>query len=342
MKNYTPFLKTKNYEFKAVKQLSADIKESIVPFFDMHKKEDEYEIEKYLKDVETLRKTFSILGVPCFYLDDLDVKTDFLVNGNNPYGYVMEVLQNVNFIPVFGLDRNNERKRIVIEKSKFVQSGLVAVRINIHDLSIPMLRKQLESNVSVLKTVYKEIHLVIDCRYCEDNSIDEYSNIINSFLTKAEHFFSKIIVTGSSIPLSFSNDVKMHDVKEVSRTEIKIWKKCTLNPKLFFGDYTLVSDSYFDKSKKMYYRTITARVLYSYDDKIVVYRGGRLSKEGHNQYKDICSQISKEEFFRGEEHSEGDSFLANSYLYPKNIMPGTILAPTINSHITYMYDDFEL
>ena len=342
MKNYTPFLKTKNYEFKAVKQLSVDIKENIVPFFDMHKKEDEYEIEKYLKDVETLRTTFSKLGITCFYLDDLDVKTDFLINGDNPYGYIMEKLQNVNFIPVLGLDRNEERKKIVIEKSKYVQSKLVAVRINIHDLEIPMLRRQLVNFVSELKTVYNEIHLIIDCRYCEDNTIDEFSTIINNFISKDERNFSKIIISGSSIPLSFSNDVKMHDAKEISRTEIKIWKKCMKSSKLFFGDYTLISDSYFDKSKKMYYRTITARVLYSYDDKIVVYRGGRLSKEGHNQYKEICDQISKEEFFRGEKHSEGDFFLANSKLYPKNIMPGTILAPTINSHITYMYEDFEL
>ena len=289
MKNYTPFLKTKKYEFKAVNQLAADIKENIVPFFDMHKKEDEYEMEKYFKDVETLRKTFSKLGLTCFYLDDLDVKTKFLVNGNNPYGYVMEKLQNVNFIPVLGLDRNEERKGIVIENSKFVKSKLVAVRINIHDLAIPMLRRQLESLVSELKSVYSEIHLIIDCRYCENNTVDEFSTIINSFLSKSENYFSKIIISGSSIPLSFSNDVKMHDVKEIFRTEIKIWKKCIINQKLFFGDYTLVSDSYFDKSKKIYYRTITARVLYSYDDKIMVYRGGRLSKEGHNR---LCENLS--------------------------------------------------
>lgn len=342
MRNYIPFLKTKDYEFKALKQLNAEIKENMTPFFDMHKKESEYTPETFHKEILRLKNRILDSGIKNFYLDDLDIKTDFLIDGNSPYGHLMDVFKDLVYIPVFGLDRNDGRKSVIITKSNLVQSLSVAIRINVNDLAVPMLKRQLEENSTYLSSVYKEIHLIIDCRYCEESLIGEYCNIINSYISATEQNFSKIIIAGSSIPLSFSADVKMHNTKEIDRREIRIWQNCIKSERLYFGDYTIVSDSYYDKSKKIYYRTITARVVYSYDNKFVVYRGGRLSKEGHEQYKDICIQISHEPFFRGETYSEGDFFLAHPNLYPKKIMPSTILTPTINSHITYMYEDFKL
>ena len=342
MKNYIPFLKTKNYEFKALKLLSPEIKKNLTPFFDMHKKEKEYSSETYQKEIKDLKKHINDIELTAFYLDDLDIHTDFLIDQETPYGYLMEKFIDLFYIPVFGFDRKTERMNTIIIKAKIVKSQTVAIRVNIHDLAVPMLRKQLDSYKQELGLHYKYIHLIIDCRYCEENNIDEYKKIIENFFSNNNQNFSKLIIAGSSIPLSFANDVKMHDTKEIIRREIELWQSCPRIQNLYYGDYTIVSDSYYDKSKKMYYRTITARVLYTYDNKFVVYRGGRLSKEGHNQYKDICVQISQEPFFRGETHSNGDYFLANPNLYPKNIMPSTILTPTINSHITYMYEDFEL
>ena len=341
MINYVPFLKTKNYEFKALSQLRQEIKTHIIPFLDIHRKEKEYDEETYKNHIMYVKTKILKSEIYQFYIDDIDINTNFCINRRCSYDYLMKNFFDISYIPVLGIHRIKERQEIIFSNAEFVKTSTVAIRINVTDLAIPMVKDKLEDIATKLSPIYSNIHLIIDCRYCEQKDIETYSQIISKYIYEVKILFSKIIITGSSLPVSFS-EIKLHNIKEIERTEIMIWKKCSSRITLHFGDYTLVPVSYYDKPRQLYYPTITAHIIYTYADKFVIYRGGRLSKEGYEQYKDICIRISQEPFFRGDKYSSGDYFLAHSTSYSKNIMPGTILAPTINSHITYMYDGFKL
>ena len=92
----------------------------------------------------------------------------------------------------------------------------------------------------------------------------------------------------------------------------------------------------------MFPNITTAKVIYAYENRFFLIRGGSIKSKGFVQYKSLCDTISSKPFFRGGTYSYGDYFIENAQSYSKNIMPGTILAPTMNAHISYMYKDFLL
>lgn len=126
---------------------------------------------------------------------------------------------------------------------------------------------------------------------------------------------------------------------------MELFKKLASNyADLYFGDYTVVSPNYSEAEipGKLMQKLTTAKVTYPHDDFFYICRGSSLEKKGNNQYKNFCRYISEQSFFRGEKYSYGDNFINNALNYPKKITPGSILNPTINAHITYMYKDYQL
>lgn len=67
-----------------------------------------------------------------------------------------------------------------------------------------------------------------------------------------------------------------------------------------------------------------------------------MEKGGFVQYNDFCRHIIMEPFYRGEKYSFGDSFIYTAANKIGGISQGSILNPTINAHISYMYKDYQL
>jgi hypothetical protein len=345
MINYVPFLKTKTNEFAAVKELTPDIAQNIIPFFDIKRKEkDNYTEEEFKRVISVIKRKYelNLKNIHNFYLDDFDCNNDLFIDGKQSYGYVINQLSSLLFIPVIGIDRSDERNSIVFENRNLIQSDTVALRVKTEDLTagytdIVELKKTAEQ-------YFHSIELIIDNKVLvRDNSY--YCQTISNFLVKFQCLFSKVVITGSIITDSIKKLLSTDTTKDLPRNELLLYHD--LNEKfsdLYFGDYTIVSPYYseIDIEPQFFQKVTAPKIFYIYNYTQHIQRGIQLEKTKEDQYKKLCSQLSKEMFFRGEQYSSGDSFIVNAHTYPKRITPGTILKPTINAHITYMYKDFQL
>ena len=88
---------------------------------------------------------------------------------------------------------------------------------------------------------------------------------------------------------------------------------------------------------------LAPKILYTFDRHHYIIRGGaiRTHVRGFLQYNDLAAEIITKPFYRGAEYSFGDNYIAEkSHSVGSNVMPSTIIKPTVNSHITYMLNGF--
>lgn len=346
MKNYVPFLKTKRNEFSALKNLEKNIAENLTPFFEIHRKAKIYEEGEYKNFIGALVNKFKLntVYIKSFYLDDYDIDDKLQVDGEQSYKFVINSFLPFSFIPVMGIDRTEERNNVVLNnKNKFLLDR-VAIRITYEDSLAGYF--ELKKLINQVKDVFSNIDLIIDLRVIQQdsNTIAIYTNI-EKFLSKIDYNFSKVIITGSSISEVVSDYIRTDTKKTVKRKELEVFK--LINQKhsdFFYGDYTVVSPNFSESDIPgvLMQKLTTAKVSYPYGDVFYICRGNSLEKKGNDQYKQFCNHISNQLFFRGATYSYGDSFIKDALQYPKNITPGSILCPTINAHISYMYKDYQL
>lgn len=362
MINYVPFLKTKVNEFSAIKKLNKNIAKNITPFFDIHTKskdsDNEYGILKEINPTaqyteseyknfitERFRKfELNTENIRLFYLDDFDIDDELFVDGKQGYNFVINQFSSMLFIPVVGINRSDDRNNAVFNNKHIIQSNTVAIRLEYEDIENGIS----EINLLIKKSeiYFSEIELIIDLRVLmQDTNISSCYSTIEKFLSKINYRFSKIIITGSSIPNSITELINKEQKKDIRRKELDLYDLINKSHKgFFYGDYTIISPYYMELDIPIQYfsKNMIAKVIYSHEKCHYICRGKSLQKEGYAQYNEFCKHISNMSFFRGSTYSWGDQFIFESRNKSSGITQSSILAPTINAHITYMYEGFEL
>lgn len=357
MNKYIPFLKVKQNEIFALKSLSEDLKNIVVPFLDFPRKDGMTEqsfktmVEKGVKSVNKNLSGFSNL-----YLDNYDIDDSILVDGIDNYKFIIESFSETEFVPVVALDRSSTRNQIVFDAkaSGKILSDVVALRLQSEDFEeFELIAEDILELVEINDGLFSSWVLVIDNRLCLKTDVSKRCADIAKFITKctAIHDFDQIIITGSSIPASIAEIVATETEVKLERIEVSIFQGvCNILGDaefLTFGDYTIVSPLYSETSMPPeMMRNITApKLVYSYENYHLILRGGALKthSQGNLQYNDMASYLIALPFFRSESYSQGDLFIYENRTFTgKFITPTTILKPTINAHMTYMCQDFSI
>jgi hypothetical protein len=356
MNNYVPFLKFKANEVHAISTLSPEIKSIVFPFFDFAKKKGmtantlSTTIEKAVTSASRHLKNLS-----GFYLDNFDLDDSIQINGRDNYEFVISSFDEIDFVPVVGLDRTNGRNQIVFDakKNNKIISDTIAIRLQFEDFEdFELIEDELGELMAQGHNLFENWTLVLDNRECFQVDAKTRANHICRFLESVNDVFefSKIIIAGSSIPASIGNILDTKTELTHNRNEIQIYSEVinkVNSEDLYFGDYTIVSPQFSDVDLiPEMMQTVTApKVLYSYENVHYIVRGGTLKHHARGllQYNDIAVDLIKQTFFRGALYSYGDNFLVEKANFQgKNVMPGSILKPTINAHITYMVRDFSV
>lgn len=354
MINYIPFLKLKVNEVGAVKMLSPDIKENLIPFFDLVKKNgmSGSSFEKMVKK-SAVSIASNLADISTFFLDNFDIDDNIIINKQNNYGFVIETFKEINFIPVVGLDRAVGRNQLVFDYKKkgIIQSEIIAIRLVSEDFeNFALVRDEISELFEQGGDLFAEWVLIIDNRCCLSVDIPERATEIADFLDDScsEFEFQSIIITGSSIPSSIKDIVGTESDVAQARSELDIYvgvSSETDGLNLILGDYTIVSPLYSDVDipPEMMMNVMAPKVVYTHGRVHYVVRGGALKSHarGNLQYNDIAGHIIAQPFYRGGDYSFGDEFLYDkAHFNGKNVTPSSILKPTINTHITYMVRDF--
>ena len=347
MKEYSPFLKIKQGEISALINLSPHDRKSIIPLLEPPR-DDTYTEEDLIRKIDRNAKRIikKILPPFLFYLDNYEIPDELQIHGEDTYLYLIDAFKEFEIIPVIGFDRSKSHNQIGINYAN-KKSKKIAFRITSDYFdSFLAYEKDLERIISALNPDVL-CTVLLDCNYIDDhnaaniekNTIKILKNIIELKL------FTKIVISGSSIPASIGDKVKTNTEKLIPRNEVNLFRKTIIkypDVLLIFGDYTVISPGYseINVEPELIQNVMTSKIIYSLLDSHFICRGGTIKAYGFEQYFSHAERIIGESFFRGSGFSWGDNYLYEKAIHGgKNITPSTIIGPEVNAHIKLMINE---
>ena len=344
LKLYTPFLKLKQNEIMALKELENGIKSSLIPFFDFPNTDDEYTPTSFVKKAKKEYKRIKthLWTDIQLYLDTFDIN-DIDIGGQNSYEYLLDLFSDLNVIPVIGLDRSIEHKEAILNKlSKLPRSAnkIIAFRIVADDFqSYTAVEDEIEELFQDLLDESTNVDLIIDNRLCLNCNVESTVTQIAKFsnMFHKNYPVRKIIVTGSSIPPLLNEVCSTNSFQSIVRKELLIFNKLKteLDLSLELGDYTTVSPLYSDPNT-MAKMNGASKLIYANDLEQYIWRGGRVRTFGAQQYNEHIRELINKSYYRGQSYSWADKRFFDTRNDSDGFWVNSIIKPLINAHISYM------
>ena len=352
MIKYSPFLKLKSNEAKALESLQKEVSIYVRPLFDIPRTSKIQTEQGIIKRIEMGFKSITELyrKQPIeFYLDNNDIDDDITLSGSNQYEYILLKFSEFKPIPVLALDRNSNHNIAALSHLS-EHGGKIAIRLQKEDLESYKLTKPEIVNLysKINKTQTTEIHILLDLRLIDN--VDTDHSLVEKFLSQfvVDFAFDTIISAGSIIPSNISTLISTNKISHKPRNEKLVWRKLLPRFNIQFGDYGVVSPDYSDADldPKLLRLVSTPKVFYTYLDNFYILRGSSLHTHprGNNQFFDIADKIVPEVFFRDPTYSDGDKYIHDrSYLSlkrpPKAGSQGSWIKGMLSSHITYIVNN---
>ena len=347
MKEYSPFLKLKQGEISALINLLPNDRKLIIPLLEPPR-DDTYTAEELKRRIDRNAKRMSknIEKTFLFYLDNYEISDELQIHGEDNYLYLIDAFKEFDIIPVIGFDRSETHNLIGINYANN-KSGKIAFRITSDFFdSFLAYEKDLRSIIGKLNPDISGI-VLLDCNYIDDSNTDNCEKSVKKILKNIFelNLFSKIVISGSSIPVSMKDKVESNTDEFIPRNEVNLFRKIVAeytDVLLIFGDYTVISPGYseINVEPELIQNVMTSKIIYSLLDFHFVCRGGKIKTHGFGQYFSHAERIIRESFFRGSDFSWGDNYLYEKAIHGgKNITPSSIIGPEVNAHIKLMINE---
>jgi hypothetical protein len=353
MIRYIPFLKAKRGELTAMGALSPKVKQAICPFFDFPRKKAEYDSATYADTaqniVTSLKKHWGTDAE--FYFDDLDIGQKLTVGVEEKYAYTLERFREMRIVPVVGLNRLGHNASVAqLKRNGSIGSDTVALRVLREDFEdFDVVKDEIEDGLAHVFGNFAEIDLVLDCRLCSGTDISQLDQQIAAFAKRFRKAYPvrRVIVTGSSVPASFGDLLKVNTTGTLARLELEIIAKARrlADVDLVTGDYATVSPLYSDADldPKLMQTVMTPRLIYPFKHSLFLIRGSSMKLGGQDQYVGLTKYLCGRDFFRSSGYSTGDDyFYEKSQGIGNNATNATVVKPSVVAHITYMVLDVKL
>jgi hypothetical protein len=347
MIRYIPFLKAKRGELTAMSELDPQVKLAICPFFDFPRKKINYDSDTYAEIVRSiatsLKKHWE--GSAEFYFDDLDIDQKLLVKGEHQYAYMLKALQGLRVVPVVALNRTKHNAAVAqTKRDGEIASATVAFRANQSDFEdFENSKDQIDFDLANASNQFEAIDLILDCQLCTGMNVLETARQIATFAKKFCYAYKKVrrvIVTGSSLPASIGDVLRVDTTEVLARRELSIIAKARelSDVELVPGDYATVSPFYSDADldPKIMQNVMTPRLIYPFNQSYYVTRGVSLKSGGQEQYVGLTLDLCGQNFFRSGYSAGENYFYEKSQRIGKNATNGTVVKPSVVAHITYM------
>ncbi|WP_047757560.1 beta family protein, partial [Geobacillus sp. ZGt-1] len=289
---YVPIMKFKQGEKDALYQLPIELKEKVVPLFEI------------TPDVIQKEKSLSISQIwerPYFF----DISPEYYSElSDEEYLSLLTKCQG-DVIPVIKLADNSDRIKNVITR---VQKG-IAVRIYLDEILDDSFQKLFTDLTSQLNL--QEIDLIIDVQFVSAGEINIKSALIKEALNRINNMseFRTIIVASNSFPENLSTYDKYRLVT-IPRNESKFFNKAKQHfeekgIKIVYSDYGVNHWTYFEYVPGM---QVTFNIRYTYYDNFVIYRGDSIKRGGFNfaKVQEACNELVNSSYFLGKDFSWAD------------------------------------
>lgn len=323
--NYVPILKWKQGEQCALKELSEEIKNSIIPLIEITPDLNESKLLSTLKCWEHRPLYFDVL--PECYENDEEI-----------YFRILKKLNPDYTIPILSLSDD-----INILKSANSLSNLgIALRVSPSD------SEYIEDSLEVISKIFHPsyIDLILDMKHIDSTNYSEKYIVLKSILSDISNIneYRNIILSSSSLPDNL-NSVERYELATIDRLDWSFWKRCIskLNEKfninLIYSDYCIDTPNYVAYIPGM---SPLFKIKYTSDDSFIVLKGQTIKKGGldSNNVAALCKTLVKSPYFKGKDFSWGDEYIFthsdNSAKSYGNLT--TWIKVGTNHHITFVID----
>lgn len=348
---YIPFLKLKNNEVSALKELSSELLANVTPLFDIPRIKD-MNAADFISRIRIALKSLNSNWDKNkgFYVDVFDITPGLKPAGKDIYGYTLDKFKAFNVIPVVGLDRDEDHLNSVVSfLKKSPKKNRIAIRLLPADfINFDAVSDEIGELLGEIIKLSKSVDLILDARIL--SSVDVELVAINAaiFATKFEKMckFRRVVISGSSIPSSVSEIVGTNGEKTIVRLEEKLWSTFKLKYKandsvIALGDYTVISPEYsdIDISPEMFQNIATPKIIYTYTKNYYTVRGAAFKTHslGYKQYFALAQKIATKPFFRGPAFSAGDQYIdERSSGQGTSGSPGSWIKNSVNSHVSFV------
>lgn len=312
---YTPIIKGKANDFKAVGKMPGVLAARALPLVELLSPDDPDEMQQACdRFINQLRKHCPRQRLS---VDLHAIPPDALgPGGDKLLEFVFAHLKGVglNFVPVFGFDHEPELWSHVAEVAHRDNRGLT-FRLTREDLEAPDdTRDDLIDRLRSARLDPQQVNLLVDLGSLYGLSRAEVAMIRSQAqdfidLALTARPFGVVSVVGSSMPKDVT-DVPKEGHAAVQRFELPLWLELTdslAGTSVAFGDYGIVNPNF---SVKAPATNANAKIRYTTAREHNIFRGYCLRDgEQYGQYHQLAHRVSNSEIYLGRDFSYGDDYI---------------------------------
>lgn len=254
---YTPMLKSKLGEAKALMRLDLQTKSNIIPFFDVLALKSGLsngsDIHAFLEK-QAINIAAAWNGRGHCYVDLYDIDPSARgYSGEHPVNIVHDKIafDRIDAIPVVGVERDIAYKLAV---RRVVGAGVdaVAIRLGSEDIQLPsMLVERVSRLVSEIGATGLPLHVFMDFRSIEHIDSDVIQMRFTRALAEVRRLNPARIIFAASAFVSDMGKVKKGVLKSIPRRDFLIWEMLAkIHLAIDYADYGVIHPGYFDFDPK--------------------------------------------------------------------------------------------
>jgi hypothetical protein len=348
---YVPVLKWRQGEYRALKSLDEEVKESVVPLIEIPPIAWDFVEEQPQKNVpahlESMPQSLADHWTgKCFvdfrFLVSEPVPTEELNEnqGVDLAGQLLQFFDDLRLrqpaaIPVTGPSRDSAFQDAVREIANRGDTG-VCVRLNLEDA---FGEAALPAIGSVLSVAPELIDVVVDLQNVDPNQLALLRVVLKGFLGKlSKHGYRSVALVGSSFPRDLSE--VSPGIGNITRSEWNLWSQMRgeLGTSVAFGDYGISGVDVREIDPRI--MVASASIRYTTDNEWLIFRGRSLRETrfgGYVQFRTLSTQVVNHAAYCGASFSRGDQYLfkcAHSLVGTGNLT--TWRQVGTNHHITFV------
>ena len=342
---YFPILKSKQGELRALRHLTEDIREHLVPTIDVIPNANaKKQLGEHLNNIcHSVAQYWGTKSPVFFDLFDLNPGQRTEIN-EHPVDHLFRSARNcsLNAIPTCGLDRDSDYveaiNRVLQEMEPYI-----LVRLQREDLQAPTIAvPKLQAMLSYLDLSPEQVAILMDFREVQEPipRLSKQAQALISYLAKIGNW-NRLIIAGSAMPKSIASVVGQSSQGFIARLEEDLWSDINSNLELAvaFGDYTVVNPEYVDLDPRIFANTMGPSIRYTTVNSWLIARGSsfRNHPDGYRQYYSLASEIESSSVFLGEDYSFGDQYISDRAGQLNGTgNPSTWITAGSNHHMTFV------
>lgn len=348
---YSPIVKGKLNDLKAVERLSEDTRSKIKPLIEiLPLPKKDLDIEKHLNKFVNYVEKYAQGGDMFIDLYGLAPKMK-MPDGLDATlkGFSLLKERGIALTPTYGFERDDDLWESLSVVVKDFGNGF-CFRIDIDDLDdqAEATMEQIIDRSSQLGMKPKNVDLLIDLRDLADHDLNELKERVLDFLALIPQGmkYRSIILAGSSA-LKTVKDIPMDGVADIHRKELHLWinvqRDIPESLSMIYGDYGVIHPDFIEMTGPNKY--MNAKIRYTNQGRITYFRGHGLLHPvtDYEQYRELADNVRNSSNFMGGEFSNGDQYVEDVADHNESTgSPATWVLADMNHHIAYTTMQMEM